>query len=219
MTSSAEWPVLVPLPELSSKQQEIMEHLWRWPLSYPPSYDEIGDAVGLASKNSVQHQLGQLADKGWVRRDPKRARALEWRGRDGRAPGIRPKADYVGVTGLALIPAGPLDSPVQIEDFVWELPKDLVGSGELTLWQVRGDSMIDAQIIQGDLLVVREQQHADNGDTVIAMIDGEATVKIWRREADGRALLLPQNPAYDPIPAENAVIRGKLVAMLRRAGR
>ena len=95
------------------------------------------------------------------------------------------------------------------------LPRQLVGDGTLFLLRVRGDSMINAAITDGDLVVVREQQKAENGDIVAAMIDGEATVKTLRR-ADGQVWLMPHNPAYPPIPGKDATILGKVVTVLRR---
>ncbi len=93
---------------------------------------------------------------------------------------------------------------------------ELVGNGELFLLRVHGDSMVDAAIVDGDWVAVRKQQDAENGEIVVAMIDGDATVKSLRRTADGRVSLVAQNPAYPPIPAERAKIRGKVVAVLRR---
>jgi repressor LexA len=104
---------------------------------------------------------------------------------------------------------------VQIRDDDWELPAELVGNGQLFLLRVRGDSMIDAAILDGDWVAVRQQTTAENGETVVAMIDGEATVKTLRY-ADGRVWLMPQNPVYEPIPAEHGIFLGKVVSVLRR---
>jgi repressor LexA len=101
-----------------------------------------------------------------------------------------------------------------IED-VFPLPQELVGQGTLFLLQVRGDSMIDAAICDGDWVAVRQQPDAENGEIVAALIDGEATVKTWQRR-DGKLWLLPQNPAFEPIPGDRATIMGKVVAVLRR---
>jgi repressor LexA len=126
-----------------------------------------------------------------------------------------PGADYRRVPKLGLVPAGKPEEAVQVNDDRWELPAELVGNGDLFLLRVHGDSMINAAIVEGDWVAVRSQPDAENGEIVVAMIDGEATVKTLRR-ADGRVLLMPQNPAYSPIPAERARIRGKVVAVLRR---
>ena len=104
---------------------------------------------------------------------------------------------------------------MQIRDDDWQLPAELVGNGQLFLLRVRGDSMIDAAILDGDWVAVRQQKTAENGEIVVAMIDGEATVKTLRR-TDSRVWLMPQNPVYDPIPAEKATILGKVVTVLRR---
>ena len=109
---------------------------------------------------------------------------------------------------------GPILAEQAVED-VFPLPRDLVGEGTLFLLRVVGDSMIDAAITDGDWVVVRQQQVADNGDIVAAMIDGEATVKTFRRR-DGHVLLMPHNPAYQPIDGDDAVILGQVVAVLRK---
>jgi repressor LexA len=114
-----------------------------------------------------------------------------------------------------LVPAGDPREAMQVNEDGWELPAELVGNGQLFLLQVRGDSMIDAAIMHGDWVAVRKQPDAENGEIVVAMINDEATVKTLRR-SDGQILLVPQNPVYEPIPAENAKILGKVVAVLRR---
>ena len=135
----------------------------------------------------------------------------------GRVP-HRPEAPgtaYRRVPELGLVPAGSPREAIEVSDDDWQLPAELVGNGDLFLLRVRGDSMIDAAIVDGDWVAVRSQPNAENGEIVVAMIDGQATVKTWH-QADGRVLLMPHNPAYSPIPAENAKIRGKVVAVLRR---
>jgi repressor LexA len=230
MASSMGWCNPVPFSELTQRQQQIMEWLWSLPGGHSPSYSEIGEAVGLGvgpkrsgTRSPVSYQLEELELKGWVlrHRDARRiARALKWRDRAGRIPQAR-EAEYVAVPGLGLVPASPADQPVQIADLLWELPRDLVGSGDFELWQARGDSMSDASIVDGDLLVVRRQGAAEDGDTVIAMIDNEVTVKTFRRGPNGRTWLMPQNPDHKPIDGafENGAVWGKLVAVLRSVGR
>lgn len=216
-SSSADWREPVPFPELSERQQEILQFLWGHPSPYSPSYREIGDAVGLNGPSAVRYQLTELEDKGWVRRRPRRPRALEVRRPGGRphARSASPQADYRRLPMLGLVPAGKPNEALQVNDDSWQLPAELVGNGELFLLRVHGDSMINAAIVDGDWVAVRSQADAENGETVVAMIDGEATVKTLRR-TDGHVFLMPQNPAYAPIPAENAKIRGKVVAVLRR---
>jgi repressor LexA len=109
---------------------------------------------------------------------------------------------------------GPVLAEQAVED-VFPLPKEIVGEGALFLLRVAGDSMVEAAITDGDWVVVRQQPTAENGDIVAAMIDGEATVKTLKRR-DGRIWLLPHNPAYEPIPADDATVLGRVVAVLRR---
>ncbi len=213
------------LEDLTVRQGQILEVIRSWVsrLGYPPSVREIGDAVGLASTSSVQHQLLALQRKGYLRRDPNRPRAVgvipaevdpaTLRGPDEAEQESRPTPAYVPLVGR-IAAGGPVLAEQAIED-VFPLPKDLVGEGELFLLSVTGDSMIDAAIADGDWVVVRQQPTADNGDIVAAMIEGEATVKTFK-QADGHTWLLPQNEAYDPIPGDEATVLGKVVAVLRR---
>ncbi len=193
---------------------------------YPPSMREIGEAVGLTSTSSVSHQLAALQRKGFLRRDPNRPRAVEVR-----VPGDttadraratydetgsgdeRPAAAYVPVVGR-IAAGGPVLAEQAVED-VFPLPRQVVGDGTLFLLRVSGDSMIDAAIADGDWVVVRQQPVAENGDMVAAMIEGEATVKTFRR-SDGHVWLIPHNPAYEPIPGDEATVLGRVVAVLRR---
>ena len=187
---------------------------------YPPSLREIGDSVGLTSPSSVAHQLAALERKGYLRRDPNRPRAIEvvspastpgargYRAGDSHANVIdepvdptgsgdaRPEASYVPVVGR-IAAGGPILAEEVVED-VFPLPRQIVGEGQLFLLKVVGDSMVDAAICDGDWVVVRQQPTADNGEIVAAMIDGEATVKTFRRR-DGHVWLIPHNPAYTPI--------------------
>ena len=190
---------------------------------YPPSMREIGEAVGLTSVSSVSHQLRQLQAKGLLRRDANRPRAVEIR----TAPepnttlgaydetgmnDARPAATYVPVVGR-IAAGGPVLAEQAVED-VFALPKQVVGDGQLFLLKVAGDSMIDAAICDGDWVVIRQQPVAENGEIVAAMIDGEATVKTYKRR-DGHVWLLPHNAAYEPIPGDDASILGRVVAVLR----
>jgi repressor LexA len=192
---------------------------------YPPSMREIGEAVGLTSTSSVSHQLRTLQSKGYLRRDPNRPRAVEVRipgeqpVRPAPAPDLTeepmPSAApaYVPLVGR-IAAGGPILAEEAIED-VFALPKQLVGEGTTFLLQVTGDSMIEAAIADGDWVVVRQQPVAENGDIVAAMIEGEATVKTLKHR-DGGVWLMPHNPAYDPIPGEEATILGRVVAVLRK---
>ena len=211
-------PDFVPYLELSERQQEILQFLWNWPFPYSPSLREIGDAIGPNGPSAVRYQLDELVAKGWVLRHSKRPRALEVRGSDGRFPARPelPRTGYLRLPELGLVPAGRPNEAVQVSEDGWDLPVELVGNGELFLLRVHGDSMVDAAIVDGDWVAVRKQQDAENGEIVVAMIDGDVTVKSLCRTADGRVSLMAQNPAYQPIPAERATIRGKVVAVLRR---
>jgi repressor LexA len=182
---------------------------------YPPSVREIGQAAGLKSPSSVAHQLKVLEKRGLLRRDPNRPRAVDIRPMEDvpeESP-QQPTPTYVPVVGR-IAAGGPILAEQAIED-VFPLPKDLVGDGTLFLLRVVGDSMVDAAITDGDWVVVRQQPVAENGDIVAAMIDGEATVKTFRRK-DGHVLLMPHNAAYEPIPGDEAVILGRVVTVLRK---
>jgi repressor LexA len=193
---------------------------------YPPSMREIGEAVGLTSPSSVAHQLATLERKGFLRRDQNRPRAIEVMlpgeaRREARAGAAdetdsgeaRPVPSYVPVVGR-IAAGGPILAEQVVED-VFPLPRQLVGDGQLFLLRVSGDSMIEAAICDGDWVVVRQQPVADNGEIVAAMIEGEATVKTFKRR-DGHVWLLPHNPAYDPIDGDQATVLGRVVAVLRR---
>jgi repressor LexA len=193
---------------------------------YPPSMREIGEAVGLTSTSSVSYQLSTLQSKGYLRRDAGRPRTVEVR-LPGH-PAVRPEpeidddtpmdiasqeAAYVPLVGR-IAAGGPILAEESIED-IFPLPRQIVGEGNLFLLKVVGDSMINAAIADGDWVVVRQQPVAENGDIVAAMLDGEATVKTFKRSAD-HIWLMPHNPAYTPIPGDEAEILGKVVAVLRR---
>jgi repressor LexA len=206
---------------------------------YPPSMREIGEAVGLTSSSSVSHQLAALERKGFLRRDPNRPRAIEVRHPDNAASAAsaasavsaagastysdnvdetgsgdaRPAAAYVPLVG-SIAAGGPILADQVVED-VFPLPRQVVGEGTLFLLQVKGDSMVEAAICDGDWVVVRQQPVAEAGEIVAAMIDGEATVKTFKRR-EGHVWLMPHNPAYEPIPGDDATILGRVTAVLRR---
>lgn len=204
---------------------------------YPPSMREIGEAVGLTSTSSVSYQLSTLQRKGYLHRDVGRPRTVEVR-LPGH-PAVRPEpangasasaspegevpadgmdiasqeATYVPLVGR--IAAGvPITADQQVED-IFPLPRQLVGEGSLFMLKVAGDSMINAAIADGDWVVIRQQEEAENGEIVAAMIDGEATVKTFKR-SDGHVWLMPHNPAFTPILGDDSVVLGKVVAVLRR---
>ncbi|MEB7505905.1 transcriptional repressor LexA [Arthrobacter koreensis] len=200
---------------------------------YPPSMREIGDTVGLASLSSVTHQLSQLEKMGYIRRDPKRPRAMEilvpllmhkeqpdsadtpaGAGTPASVTELTTAVDTAMVPLVGRIAAG---GPILAEQVVEEmvpLPRQLVGHGELFMLRVSGDSMVDAAICDGDWVVVRRQQTAENGDIVAALLDDEATVKTFRQR-NGHTWLLPQNTRYEPIMGDHATIMGKVVSVMR----
>ncbi|MCL2536475.1 MAG: transcriptional repressor LexA, partial [Nocardiaceae bacterium] len=185
----------VDIGKLTDRQRKVLEVI-RTSVAergYPPSIREIGDAVGLTSTSSVAHQLRTLERKGFLRRDPNRPRAVDVRGLD--TPASRGRSDqgaastltpadelppptFVPVLGR-IAAGGPILAEEAVED-VFPLPRELVGQGSLFLLKVVGESMIDAAICDGDWVVVRQQNVAENGDIVAAMIDGEATVKTFK---------------------------------------
>ena len=180
---------------------------------YPPSMREIGEKAGLSSTASVTYQLQILEEKGWIRRDASRGRAIEITlpGQDGEAA-PQDKTRLIPLVGR--IAAGNPILAEQEDEEVLPLPESIVGKGDLFLLQVKGDSMIDAAICDGDYVVIRSQKNCEKGEIVAAMIDGEATVKTWSKK-DGHFWLLPANDDYAPIPADNAEILGKVTAVLR----
>jgi repressor LexA len=193
---------------------------WVERYGYPPSVREIGDAVGLTSTSSVHHQLRTLERKGYLRRDPNRTRAVDVRSpeeetasEDPAAVAERPAPAFVPLLG-SIAAGGPILAEQAVES-VFPLPREIVGEGELFLLHVKGDSMIEAAITDGDWVVVRQQPVAEQGEIVAAMIDGEATVKTFKRTS-GQVWLMPANPAYEPIDGNEATILGRVVAVLRR---
>jgi repressor LexA len=218
------WRGTSPDPSLTERQRTILEVIRTSVTTrgYPPSIREIGDAVGLTSTSSVAHQLRTLERKGYLRRDPNRPRAVDVRGADDAAAAVvtdvagsdaLPEPTFVPVLGR-IAAGGPILAEQAVED-VFPLPRELVGEGSLFLLKVVGESMVDAAICDGDWVVVRQQNVADNGDIVAAMIDGEATVKTFKRTS-GQVWLMPHNPAFDPIPGNDAAILGKVVTVIRK---
>ncbi|MEB3022493.1 transcriptional repressor LexA [[Mycobacterium] crassicus] len=226
--SSSNSSTSAPDSSLTSRQRTILDVI-RASVNergYPPSIREIGDAVGLTSTSSVAHQLRTLERKGYLRRDPNRPRAVDVRGADEAvaAAEAAPRTEFAGSDALpepTFVPVlgriaagGPILAEEAVED-VFPLPRELVGEGELFLLKVVGESMVDAAICDGDWVVVRQQNVADNGDIVAAMIDGEATVKTFKRTG-GQVWLMPHNPVFDPIPGNDAVVLGKVVTVIRK---
>ncbi len=217
---------------LTPRQQRVLTHIKECleARGYPPSMREIGEAVGLTSTSSVSHQLRVLQEKGYLKRDPNRPRALEvflpehMASRRSLGSGEESSVDETGIGDVvpqaANVPVvgriaagGPILAEERIEE-IFPLPRRIVGDGQLFLLEVSGESMIDAAICSGDFVVIRQQPTAENGDIVAAMIDGEATVKTFQRK-DGQVWLMPHNAAYSPIDGTHATILGKVTAVLR----
>ena len=205
------------MDEVTGRQRRIYEYIKRTvqERGYPPTVREIGEAVGLTSSSSVHAQLANLERAGLLRRDPTKPRAMELQG-----PGA-PSAAAVSVPVLGRIAAGPatLATEDDVEGSI-AVPMDYApdGAAHFAL-RVRGDSMIGAGILDGDTVIVRAQDTADDGDIVVALLPGaaedEATVKRLRGRGE-RAMLVPENPAMEPFPLGEGRVLGKVVAVLRK---
>jgi repressor LexA len=197
---------------LTKRQQEIFDFIKRYGSEhgYPPTVRDIGKAIGLTSSSTVHAHLANLEKVGLLRRDPSKPRAIEVL--------VDKAKEVVAPTGLPVVGQVAAGQPVLAEENIEEyVPVPQIaggGDGEFLL-EVRGDSMVDAAICNGDYVVVRQEQTAENGEIVAALIDGEATVKTFQRK-DGQVWLLPHNAAYEPIDGTHATILGKVTAVLRR---
>jgi repressor LexA len=206
-------------PQLTSRQQRILEVIREAVegRGYPPSVREIGEAVGLKSPSSVHSQLATLERRGYLRRDPARPRAIEVRFDPDTELSIPPSATKL-VPLVGEIAAGaPVLAEERVEQ-VYPLPKELVGEGTLFMLRVRGESMVQAGVLPGDLVVVRQQPQVEQAEMCAALIDGEATVKFFRRTRSGEVFLDPANEGYEPIPVRPeaaSAILGKVVAVMR----
>ena len=209
---------------LTLRQRRILDYIRECVQArgYPPSMREIGERVGLTSSSSVAHQLKGLEIKGFIRRDPTLPRAIEVlqpldpAQADEIGDGYReehPEPAYVPLVGR-IAAGGPILAEESVEEVI-PLPKNLVGEGTLFSLTVKGDSMINAAICEGDMVVVRQQPDAESGEIVAAMIDGEATVKTLQKKS-GQVWLLPHNDAFEPIDGTHASILGKVVTVMRR---
>jgi len=209
---SYEYPDTSTLPP---RQQRVLAAIRDWVVryGYSPSTREIADAVGLRSTSSVSKHLASLEEQGFLRRGASVSRPIDVR-LFLREPGQRPAEDAVSVPVLGDIAAGIPMAAEQRYDDVLTLPRELTGRGTVFGLRVRGDSMIDAAICDGDVVVVRQQSEAYSGQIVAAMIDDEATVKVYRRR-NGHVYLEPRNPDYDVIDGDRAVILGTVVSVLR----
>lgn len=201
---------------LPPRQQRILATIQDWVVrhGYPPSTREIGDAVGLRSSSSVSKHLTSLEERGFLRRGASMSRPMDVRVFL-REPSSRQSADdSVSVPVVGHIAAGtPITADEHLDDTL-NLPRELTGRGDVFGLRVRGDSMVDAAICDGDIVVVRRQHEAHSGQIVAAMIEDEATVKVYRRR-NGHVYLEPRNPEYEVIDGDNAVVLGIVVSVLR----
>jgi repressor LexA len=205
-----------PAGELTARQISILDFIKTSTESqgYAPSMREIGDAAGLASPASVKYQLDILTEKGFIRRDENRGRAMEVVLPESMIGATAPtdKTRFIPLVGR-IAAGGPITAEQDVEEIV-PLPESLVGSGDLFMLKVVGDSMINAAICDGDFVVIRSQKDCNKGEIVAAMIDGEATVKTFSRK-DGHIWLLPANDDFEPINGDTCEILGKVTAVLR----
>ena len=201
---------------LPPRQQRILVVIRDWVVrhGYAPSSRQIGDAVGLRSSSSVSKHLASLEEKGFLRRGTTVSRAIDVRVFLQDSSTQAPSDDSVTVPVVGDIAAGTPISAVEHVDDQLTLPRGLTGRGTVFGLRVRGDSMIDAAICDGDIVVVRQQTEAHSGQIVAAMIDEEATVKVYRRR-NGHVLLEPRNPAYEDIDGDRATILGIVTSVLR----
>ncbi|REJ33942.1 MAG: repressor LexA [Bacillota bacterium] len=199
--------------ELTPRQRQILEFIKRevQQKGYPPSVREIGQAVGLSSSSTVHGHLNKLEEKGYIRRDPTKPRAIELL--DEATGTARSELVYAPIVGR--VTAGEPILAVENIEAYFPLPKGFVSHGQLFLLEVRGDSMLNAGILDGDYVVVRQQPDASNGDIVVALIGEEATVKRFYKE-NGHIRLQPENDAYPPIIGKDIQVLGKVVGVYRR---
>jgi repressor LexA len=205
---------------LTKRQQEIWEFLVRYTeeRGYPPTVREIGEHVGLASPSTVHAHLANLERAGLIKRDPTKPRAIELSGRERRRGRLEePSVHLLPLVGQ-IAAGGPLLAEQNVDAYL-AVPEPLSRGGEEFLLRVKGDSMIDAGILDGDYVVVRRQQEARNGEIVVALVGDdesadEATVKRFHRD-NGTVRLIAENPAYAPIEGRHVQVLGKVIGVFR----
>ena len=199
-------------PQLTDRQAKILDYI-RYVTkvrNYPPSVREIGEAVGLSSSSTVHNHLNQLERRGLIKRDPSKSRTVQLVA-DAEMDQKRRNAVSVPIVGN--VAAGsPILAEQNIEDHVL-LSAELAKDGYFLL-RVRGDSMVNAGILEGDMVLVRPQQEATNGSIVVALVDGDATVKRFER-GNGHVKLIAENPAYEPIVTSNVSLVGVVRGVIR----
>ena len=206
------------MEKLSQKQLQILEYMRKEvkDKGYPPSVREICDAVGLKSTSTVHGHLERLERKGYIRRDPSKPRAIEIFGEeDNSILNTNKSKELLEVPIVGTVTAGtPILAVENIED-TFPLPADYAPNGDIFMLRVKGDSMINAGIFNKDLIIVKSQTTAENGDIVVAMIEDFATVKTFYRE-NGYIRLQPENPTMSPILVRDVSILGKVVGLYRK---
>ena len=201
------------MEDLNKREREILQFIKSETSrkGYPPSVREIGMAVGLKSSSTVHGYLNSLEEKGYIRRLPSKPRAIEILDNNS----ISLKKEMVNIPLVGRITAGgPILAQESIED-VFPLPYDLVRADDTFMLSVTGDSMVGAGILEGDMVIVKKQNYANNGDIVVALLEDEATVKTFYKEED-YIRLQPENEYMEPIITSDVVILGKVIGLIRR---
>jgi repressor LexA len=204
--------------ELTDRQRQVLDFIKAEVArqGFPPTVRDIGKAVGLHSSSTVHAHLGALETKGLIRRDPSKPRALEVLERDQKPAAVAPlPSNVIRLPVVGAVAAGVPTLAAENIETTFSLPTELVRDDATFVLRVKGDSMIDAGILDGDYVVVREQPDAVNGDIVVAQLEDEATVKRFFRESD-RIRLQPENSSMEPIYARDVHVLGKVVAVFRR---
>lgn len=197
---------------ISMKQTEILEYIKEVTLSrgYPPTVREIGEAVGLKSSASVHAHLATLEKNGYIRRDPSKPRAIEIVDDEFALT----RKEYAQIPIVGRVAAGePLLAEENIQDY-FPIPVEMLPNDQIFMLIVKGDSMINAGIFDGDKVIVRQKNSAQNGDIVVALIEDGATVKTFYNEGD-HIRLQPENPDYDPIIVKDVAILGEVIGVFR----
>lgn len=212
-------------PKITKRQQQAYDYICSFTREhgYPPSVREIGTAIGLSSPSTVHSHLHKLEEAGYIRRDPNKPRTIEifGPGFEGTESGVRLAgitqdldSNSISLPVIGRVAAGvPILAEQNVEE-VFKLPTSVVGDASSFVLKVRGESMINVGILDGDYIIVKEQHDARNGEIVVALIDDSATVKTFYREKD-RIRLQPENDSMDPIYAVNPTILGRVTGLLR----
>ncbi|MBI2914794.1 MAG: transcriptional repressor LexA [Firmicutes bacterium] len=200
------------MESLTQRQRQILDYIKKHVRTkgYPPSVREIGEAVGLSSSSTVHGHLERMEQKGFIRRDPTKPRAILVLG----DPDFVHK-EVTNVPVVGRVTAGEPILAVQNIDDYFPVPKDFIAYEDTFILKVRGDSMINAGIVDGDYVVVKQQSYADNGDIAVVLLEDEATVKRFFRQND-HVRLQPENPNLKPILVKDAQILGRVVGLFRR---